>query len=52
MEQKTRTRILKNARNETPHRQRKNQDIRAKTTFGNNEDRTNIIKARTPLNVF
>ena len=52
MEQRTRTIIIKNARNETPHRQRKNQDIKAKTTFGSDEYRTNNIKARTPLNVF
>ena len=52
MEQTTRTLILKNATNETPHHQRKDQDIRAKTTFGNNEYRTNNINTRTPLNVF
>ena len=52
MEQRTTTLILKNATNETPHHQRKNQEIRAKNTFGNNEYRTNNINTRTPLNVF
>ena len=44
MEQRTRTIIINNATNETPHHQRKNQELRAKNTFGNNEYRTNNLK--------
>ena len=52
VEQRTRTIIIKNDTNETPHHQRKNQEIKAKNTFGNNGYRTNNIKTRTTLNVF
>ena len=44
MEQITKTTINNNATNETPHHQRKNQELKAKNTFGNNEYRTNTIK--------
>jgi hypothetical protein len=44
MEQRTRTITINNARSEAPHHQRKNQELRAKNTFGNNEYRTNTIK--------
>ena len=52
MEHRTRTIIINNATNETPHHQRMNQELRAKNAFGNNEYETNNVKTRTTLNVF
>ena len=43
MEQRTKPTINNNARNETPHHQRKSQELRAKNTFGDNEYKPNNI---------